>query len=303
MNIKQLSAIMDGLMPVVRQFVAESCRALVRQFDDLKADIHASLAQHAERIEAIEKREPVAGPAGKDGAPGSQGPQGEPGPAGEKGEPGPAGEPGQSAYDAWREMGHEGTPADFLAWLKGEKGPKGEDGASVTADDIKSVVDARAAEWELDFERRAQDVLQRAIDRMPAPKDGIDGKDGINGKDGRDALGFDDMEVEQDEDGRVTLRFLRGELVREFPLCFPVFVDRGTFKEGETYERGNGVSWGGSFWIARKAGELGKPGTGDDWRLAVKKGRDGRDGKKGDPGEKGDPGRSWVKTDDLGERS
>ena len=40
---------------------------------------------------------------------------------------------------------------------------------------------------------------------------------------------------------------------------------------------GDGTTWGGSFWIAQ--GETGeKPDTGKGWRLAVKKGRDGRDG-------------------------
>lgn len=262
-------------MKALGDAVIEAVKGYVQRAHDALAD----------RLDGFERRlaeipAGVDGRDGKDGADGRDGEKGDPGPAGPQGEPGPA----------------------------GPQGERGEAGASVTADDIKSVVDARAAEWELDFERRAQDVLQRAIDRMPAPKDGIDGidgkdgKDGINGKDGQDALGFDDMTVEQDEDGRVTLRFSRGELVREFPLCFPVFVDRGTFKEGETYERGNGVSWGGSFWIARKAGELGKPGTTEDWRLAVKKGRDGRDGEKGERGEKGEAGQSWVKTDDLNPR-
>lgn len=128
------------------------------------------------------------------------------------------------------------------------------------------------------------------------------GKEGAPGKDGRDGLGFDDLDVVQDEDGRVTLRFIRGEMKKEFALRFPVFVDRGTFKEGEAYERGNGVTWGGSYWIAQKDGALGKPGACDDWRLAVKKGRDGKDGEKGERGERGEPGKSWVRTDDLNPR-
>ncbi len=253
--------------------------AVIASVKEYVARAHDALAT---RMDVLEKRLGEI-PAGKDGADGEKGEQGPVGEAGPQGEPGPAGEKGDAGAD--------GDP--------GPQGERGEDGASVTVEDIKAVVDARSAEWELDFERRAQDVLQRAIDRMPAPKDG---KDGINGKDGLDGLGFDDLEVEQDEDGRVTLRFVRGEVKKEFPLRFPVFVDRGTFKEGETYEPGNGVSWGGSFWIAQKDGALPKPGTGDDWRLAVKKGRDGRDGEKGERGEKGEAGRSWVKTDDLNPR-
>lgn len=226
--------------------------------------LERAFAPLAQRMAALEAREERPGPQGERGADGEPGPQGEQGPQGEPGQVGAQGDPG---------------PA-------GPQGERGEDGASVTVEDIKAVVDARAAEWELDFERRAQDVLQRAIDRMTPPKDGRDGKDGIDGKDGQDALGFDDMSVDQDEDGRVTLRFVRGDVVREFPLRFPVFVDRGTYRDGDSYERGNGVSWGGSFWIAQKAGKLGKPGAGnEDWRLAVKRGRDGPAGPKGGPGE------------------
>lgn len=161
----------------------------------------------------------------------------------------------------------------------GKDGLNGADGKSITVDDIKPVLDAMQASWALEWERRAQDVLQRAIDRMPVPKDGVDGRDGrdgINGKDGRDALDLDDLEYEQDEDGRVTLRLVRGDVRKEIKLKFPVFVDRGVFKEGERYERGNGVTWGGSFWIAQKDDPEGKPGEGDGFRLAVKKGRDAK---------------------------
>lgn len=131
---------------------------------------------------------------------------------------------------------------------------------------------------------------------------GADGRDGIDGKDGRDGvdgLGFDDLSVEQDDDGRVTLRFVRGERIKEFPLRFPVFIDRGVYREGESYERGNGATFGGSFWLAKKDGTLGKPGLSDDWRLAVKKGRDGRDGEKGERGAQGEKGLPGLNGRDL----
>lgn len=155
--------------------------------------------------------------------------------------------------------------------------PPPEPGKSVSAEEVDAIVSARVAKvleseqakWALDFERRAQDVLARAIDRIPTPKDGVDG------------LGFDDMEVSSTEDGTVTLRFVRGEQVREHALSFPVFADRGVFKDGEQYKAGHGVTFGGSFWIAKKDDPEGKPGVGEGWRLAVKKGRDGKDGRDG----------------------
>ncbi len=47
---------------------------------------------------------------------------------------------------------------------------------------------------------------------------------------------------------------------------------------GVNLDQGDGATWDGSFWIAQKQTQD-KPGTSDAWRLAVKKGRDGKDGK------------------------
>lgn len=101
------------------------------------------------------------------------------------------------------------------------------------------------------------------------------GKDGAPGRDGKDGLGFDDLTFEHDEDGRPVAKFRRGDLVKSFAL--PGIIDRGTYVAGETYRKGDAVSWGGSLWIAQNDAPDGKPGEGGGFRLAVKKGRDGRD--------------------------
>nr|WP_278374925.1 hypothetical protein [Brucella anthropi] len=101
---------------------------------------------------------------------------------------------------------------------------------------------------------------------------------GDDGKPGADGLGFDDLSVEYDGEKTVTLKFIRGEQSKEFPLVLPVVIDRGVFSEGKTYEPGDGVTWGGSFWIAQE-NTTEKPDSAKGWRLAVKKGRDGKDGK------------------------
>lgn len=101
---------------------------------------------------------------------------------------------------------------------------------------------------------------------------------GDDGKPGADGLGFDDLSVEYDGEKTVTLKFVRGEQSKEFPLVLPVVIDRGVFSEGKTYEPGDGVTWGGSFWIAQES-TTEKPDSTKGWRLAVKKGRDGKDGK------------------------
>lgn len=116
---------------------------------------------------------------------------------------------------------------------------------------------------------------------------GKDGRDGRDGKDGRDGITRDEFDralidakqrgaeemmasLEVLDDGR-TLKI--GE--RSFALALP--LDRGTYSEGVTYQKGDIVTWAGAAWIAR-AQTAEKPGQGETpWRLMVKRGRDGKD--------------------------
>lgn len=112
-------------------------------------------------------------------------------------------------------------------------------------------------------------------------KPGEKGEPGAPGKDGRDGFGFDDMTEELAEDGRTIIRrYTRGEEIREFRHTFAVLLDKGVFREGETYTKGDAVTWGGSIFIAQETTSE-KPETSKAWRLAVKRGRDGKDGKDG----------------------
>ena len=58
---------------------------------------------------------------------------------------------------------------------------------------------------------------------------------------------------------------------------------KGVFSPEEKYEAGDACTQGGSVWIATESGsKLGTPGVGaSGWRLAVKRGVDGRDVKPG----------------------
>lgn len=103
--------------------------------------------------------------------------------------------------------------------------------------------------------------VKEAVAAIPKPKDGVDG------------VGFDDMRMEEREDG-CYLVFQRGEVVKAFRV--PVVIDRGVYSAGKVYRKGDGVTWAGSFWIAQEDTSE-KPDTGKGWRLAVKKGRDGKD--------------------------
>lgn len=148
------------------------------------------------------------------------------------------------------------------------------------------------------------DGLEARLAAVPAGRDGRDGQagrpgeKGADGKDGRDGLGFDDLAVEFDGERTVTFKFQRGEVVKAFAVVLPTVIDRGVFKEGKAYQRGDAVSFGGSLWIAQADTAEGKPDAGEAscWRMAVKRGRDGKDGKdgaagqRGPQGEKGHPG-------------
>lgn len=104
----------------------------------------------------------------------------------------------------------------------------------------------------------------RTLARTPGPQ----------GPAGRDGFGFDDLSVVETDKGCM-IRFKRGDQVSEFRL--PVMTYQGVFTEGKTYRRGDTVTWGGSLWHC-DAETTDKPDGGKNWRLAAKRGRDGKDG-------------------------
>src|SRR5262245_27848465 len=56
----------------------------------------------------------------------------------------------------------------------------------VSSADLMAMVESHHARWALEWERSADAKLERAVDRIPRPRDGLDGKDGVDGKDGQD---------------------------------------------------------------------------------------------------------------------
>lgn len=120
---------------------------------------------------------------------------------------------------------------------------------------------------------------------------GIDGKPGECGQKGEPGRNASDLTFLQDyaveqvgrafktasvttPDGGRTLRLAIGDAVHEITTA--IVLDAGVWKEGATYAAGDGVSLGGSFYIAQTTTSA-KPPSGDVWRLAVRAGRDGRD--------------------------
>jgi hypothetical protein len=105
-------------------------------------------------------------------------------------------------------------------------------------------------------------------------------RDGEKGKDGRDGFKLEDFDVRVLEDDRTVEFAFKSETHEHIAtLKWPTVIDRGVFKAGETYDAGDAVTWGGSLWIAQRQTDA-KPDTADSgFRLAVKRGRDGKDAK------------------------
>lgn len=119
--------------------------------------------------------------------------------------------------------------------------------------------------------------MSDGTDHDLGPVVGKDGQNGAAGKDGRDGMGPEDIGVELMDDGRtVRLAFSKGEYEYTFQIPFPVVLDRGVFTEGKAYETGDAVTWGGSLWIAQRDTSSKPDGADSGWRLAVKRGRDGK---------------------------
>lgn len=191
--------------------------------------------------------------------------------------------------------------------------PKPKDGKSVSAEDLRPLVEevvAASLPEPVDVEKLAEDVAAK----IPSPESGADGRDALAieiepfidekksyprgtyathngglwrshektyGMRGWECIvdGVSAVDIQQDNERSfsITLERASGALeVKSFDV--PVTIYRDVFKAGTEYQPGDTVTWGGSMWhcnesTSDKPGEAGSKG----WTLAVKKGRDLRD--------------------------
>ncbi len=203
------------------------------------------------RIETLEKRAPE---------------KGEPGEPGKDGRDGKDGEPGQN--------GKDGVDGKDGVGLPGEKGADGRDGR----DGIDGKDGAGIADLMIDRDHSLVATFTDGRIKSLGRIVGADGKDGRDGENGADGFGIDDLDFEYDGERTFSVVFRRGQVEKEFGFMLPIVLDRGVYRDGEAYVKGDAVTWGGSLWIAQKD-TTGKP-DGGDFRLAVKRGRDGKDASK-----------------------
>jgi hypothetical protein len=224
---------------------------------------------------------------------------GEPGP---QGPPGPAGRDGQSVelatVDALvtKALAHVPTLVrdEVARVFAGVPLPKdGKDGKDVDLLAVKAFADAAATTATAGLLSLVRDEVARAVTALAPPvalvkatvleelKTWPRPKDGEPGPPGRDGTL---EEVTAEHDGERTVTLVRKDGSRLVTITLPIPIDRGVWKPGTWYGKGDGVTWGGSFWIAQEATNA-KPGeSGADsraWRLAVKRGTDGKAGRDG----------------------
>ncbi len=124
----------------------------------------------------------------------------------------------------------------------------------------------------------------------PGPK-GADGLNGADGKDGRDGS-IEQFKIAYLDERTWQWQFKDGTPVLGGTMYVPAFLDRGVYEQAKTYQKGDGVTRGGSFWIAQAETNAvpGTPEGATEWRLAVKAGRDGKVGPQGPQGPQGPRG-------------
>jgi len=100
----------------------------------------------------------------------------------------------------------------------------------------------------------------------------------VVGEDGRDGLSFETASGEYYAERGFVLTLGAGDRRKEFVL--PYMVHRGFHRDGMGMKAGQSVTHDGALWIAKRD-NASRPclENADDWILAARKGRDGKDGK------------------------
>lgn len=257
----------------------------VRLAVEVREYVEGANARLTEEVKALIEDRIKGIPAGPKGDQGDPGPAStEPGPRGEKGDPGTV-----DADVLAAAVATEVAKAVGAIDLEALRGPPGRDG-----------VDGK------DGEAGMAGVPGKdgrdGVDGAPG-RDGIDGKDGKPGERGergdpgigeRGKRGEKGDRGDPGRDGVATRDELH-ELIKvgvaeavtaaipgaieEFGKTLPKIEWHGVWQEGKEYTRGDVVTWGGSLWHCDEKSTEKPDGPLNQWRLMVKRGRDGRDGR------------------------
>lgn len=90
--------------------------------------------------------------------------------------------------------------------------------------------------------------------------------------------GIDSLDVDFDGERTFSVKTtLSDGTVIDKTFKTPTIIEKGVYKENHEYEMHDGVTYAGSYWLAKTDKPAGRPGASDDWRLCVKAGRNGKD--------------------------
>lgn len=206
---------------------------------ELRADAAILAGQLRERADADTARVAASLATVRDGMPGADG---------RDGEPGAPGADGRDGLDG--AAGKDGPPGADAA--PGSDGAAGQDGAPGLA--------------------------------------GKDGADGIDGRDGLDGAGIAEAFIGRDgelvltyTDGRIKnlgagfARDLNADAIRGMVSAAAADLWKGVW-EAREYQRGDWATYGGSLFVAvADVTAKDQPAASEGWRLALKRGRDGKD--------------------------
>jgi hypothetical protein len=287
-----LDKFVEDVFDSVTSFVRQSLEPIARRFAELEAKIAAIPAgkdgangrDGKDGADGKNGADGKDGAHGKDGANGLNGKDGANGRDGERGIRGEKGDPGANGKDGLRgekgldgigkdgANGKDGLPGkDGRDGREGKDGLNGKDGApgrDALEIDILPAIEEQKSYPRGTFARHAGG-LWRAVSDTQAMR----GWECI-------VAGVASLTVElENERTLIVTTALTGAepVAKRVPLLHP--IDRGVYRPEEKYLKGDGVTWAGSWWLAQVNEPTDKPGISDQWRLAVKRGRDGKDGK------------------------
>lgn len=285
---------------------------VTKLIDGIHGYIGRALSPLAARIAALEQREPTPGQKGDpgprgdkgdpgqdgrsgkdgvDGSPGEPGAKGEKGDQGERGEKGDAGERGADGSPG--QKGDAGEPGG--RGERGEKGDPGHDGRDALQIDILPAIDPTKAYPRGTFAQWRGGLIRAFRETAPVGDEGIE-------KSGWDVVlnGWLDFHILPTEDGRTFKMWVERTSgpTAAGTLRVPSVIYRGVWKHDQEYARGDMATWDGSVWHCEADSTKDQPGTSPAWKLAVKRGvngRDGKDGSQGKEGPEGKPGRDRTR--------
>lgn len=277
MNRRDIESVMEAVAPTIKRYVEEAHAPLVKRIVDLEARQLQSGADGAGVSDAVIDRDGVLILTLTDGRslrPGLV--------VGKDGDPGrnvDADTVAQVVVRAVQDEISRKLPA-AVAEIPVQKGEPGKDADMC---EIRAMIETAVKSIERVEGKPGKDGV--GISELDINRDGeltyslTDGRMKQLGRVvGRDGLGFDDMEEELSDDGRLIIRrYKRGAETKEFHHRVPAVLNQGVYSEGREYATGDQVTWGGSTWIAL-APTAQKPGQSETWRLSNKRGRDGKDG-------------------------